>query len=125
MNRSWKCLLVLIACSVGVSLGAGVRAEGSVGACNASFGRAMQPVNQIKAGVGDVGEQCSELGTRLSEFASQGCFVELEAGQLAVNRAGTKGGDPEVQSPLGAAICNALVDVCGFGGLLPPGVCSE
>jgi hypothetical protein len=127
MKRVRGGLLFLVACSMGawIASGAGAGEIASKGACNATIGMSLQYANQIKVEVGDVADQCAELGALLNKFGSDGCFVRLEAGELAINRAATRGSDQADLSPLGETICSALVDVCGFGGYLPPGVCTE
>jgi hypothetical protein len=106
--------IILLGCCLGVFLSASVATAGPKGECNRILAKEIGQIEKINHGV-DTAASCVDLVGGLSEFITNPnqCLVLLNNGDLFLN--------PD--SGVSQNICDALINVCGFGSFLPPGIC--
>ncbi len=106
--------VILLGCCLGALLSASVATAGPKGECNRILAKEVGQAEKIHNGV-DTAASCVDLIAGLIEFIfnPNQCLVLLNNGDLFLN--------PD--SGVFEHICDALINVCGFGPFLPPGIC--
>ena len=106
--------VILFGCCLGVFLSASVATAGPKGECNRILAKEVGQAQKIHNGV-DTAASCVDLAGGLVEFITNPnqCLVLLNNGDLFLN--------PD--SGVSENICDALINICGFGPFLPPGIC--
>jgi hypothetical protein len=106
--------VILLGCCLGAILGASVATAGPKGECNRILAKKIGQAEKIHNGV-DTAASCVDLAGGLLEFATNPnqCLVLLNSGDLFLN--------PD--SGVSEDLCDALINICGFGPFLPPGIC--
>ena len=106
--------VILLGCCLGALLSASVATAGPKGECNRILAKEIGQIEKINNGV-DTAASCIDLVGGLAEFITNPnqCLALLNNGDLFVN--------PD--SGVSQDICDALINVCGFGPFLPPGIC--
>ncbi|MBW2691885.1 MAG: hypothetical protein JRE57_04535 [Deltaproteobacteria bacterium] len=106
--------VILLGCCLGVFLSASVATAGPKGECNRILAKEIGQAEKIHNGV-DTVASCIDLVGGLSEFISNPnqCLVLLNNGDLFIKP------DRGVSRDL----CDVLLNICGLGPVLPPGVC--
>lgn len=114
--------LVPLACCFGLTwlaASAGAQVDGPenrmIGICNSIVAKGAGVVAQINQGVGDVGENCTEVAVNLLRFVDEGCLPPEEGGvvpfgSLFIQKISLIAPDtPALQN-----VCSAVVDTCGI-----------
>ncbi len=106
--------VILLGCCLGAFLSASVATAGPKGECNRILAKEIGQFEKIHNGI-DTAASCVDLIGGLIEFITSPnqCLVLLNNGDLFLN--------PD--SGVSENLCDALVNICGFGPFLPPGFC--
>ncbi len=106
--------VILLGCCLGALLSASVATAGPKGECNRILAKEVGQAEKIYNGV-DTAASCIDLIAGLIEFIfnPNQCLVLLNNGDLFLN--------PD--SGVSQDICDVLINVCGVGAELPPGIC--
>jgi hypothetical protein len=106
--------VILFGCCLGAFLSASVATAGPKGECNRILAKEIGQIEKINNGV-DTAASCVDLIGGLAELITNPnqCLVLLNNGDLFLN--------PD--SGVSQDICDVLINSCGFGPFLPPGIC--
>ncbi len=106
--------VILLGCCLGALLSASVATAGPKGECNRILAKEIGQAEKIHNGV-DTAASCLDLIAGLIQFifSPAQCLVLLNNGDLFLN----------TDSGVSEDLCDVLINSCGVGAELPPGIC--